>query len=107
MSLFALCDSFEYLCYGSMPIKNTYFFSAGTIQNLLTYKDGPRAERVKPLRVSTVIFKLLYSLIRSLSLEMCVLKYQYLTMFLYKLNTYNFISDFHPLELQAGENLNY
>ena len=28
-------------------------------------------------------------------------------MFLYKLNTYNFISDFHPLELQAGENLNY
>ena len=49
MSYFVLSGSFEYLCYGSMTMKNSLIiFSEGTvfIRQNLTYKDGPRADGI-------------------------------------------------------------
>ena len=55
MSAPAPSDSFEFLCYGSTGIINILIFSARGhhytsesdvyIRQILTYKDGPRAER--------------------------------------------------------------
>ena len=60
MSLLALSDSFEYLCYGSTVIINIFTASLSDIYGgkILVYKDslhaesdacGPRAKRVKLL----------------------------------------------------------
>ena len=48
MSYSALSASFEYLCYGSTTIINILINYSGRIDfrcQILTYKDGPRAER--------------------------------------------------------------
>ena len=57
MSQLAVSASFEYLCYGSTAIKNILILSVRNRlytseshvykRQILTYKDGPRAERVK------------------------------------------------------------
>ena len=56
MSLLVLSVSFEYLCYGSTVIINILILSVWGPslyclcfyrRPILTYKDGPRAERVK------------------------------------------------------------
>ena len=59
MSSVALSDTFEYLCYGPWAVGNILIISVRDVfiqQNListdvyirqiLTYKDGPRAERI-------------------------------------------------------------
>ena len=56
MSYSSLFDSFEYLCYGSTAVKNIlillvrdrlYKFESGVYRRqILTFKDGTRAERV-------------------------------------------------------------
>ena len=56
MFYLALSDSFEYLCFGSTTIRNIVILSVrgpslnvriGHRRQSLTYKEGPRAERVK------------------------------------------------------------
>ena len=56
MSQLALSVSLEYLCYGSTAIKNMQILSArGSSESdvyrlqILTHKDGPRAERVNEM----------------------------------------------------------
>ena len=59
MAQLALSESFKYICYGSAAIRNMLIFSARDRlytsgsdvyrRQILTYKDGPRTERVKPL----------------------------------------------------------
>ena len=58
MSCLVLTGSFEYLCYGCTAVTNILILSvmgpslyAGIRRQILTYKDGPRAERVKSVPV--------------------------------------------------------
>ena len=67
MSWLALYDSFEYLCYGSTAIGNILILSVRGSSSyvvyrrqILTYKDGPRAEglTLAPLSTTIVVFNL-------------------------------------------------